>query len=44
MSISHLSDRDLLARQKDLQNRVSKYDNLQMARKIALNSLYGALG
>ena len=28
----------------ELKNKISKYDNLQMARKIALNSLYGALG
>lgn len=29
---------------QELKNKISKYDNLQMARKIALNSLYGALG
>ena len=28
----------------ELKNKISKYDNLQMARKIQLNSLYGALG
>jgi DNA polymerase elongation subunit (family B) len=28
----------------ELKNKIAKYDNLQMARKIALNSLYGALG
>jgi DNA polymerase elongation subunit (family B) len=28
----------------ELKNKISKYDNLQMARKIALNSLYGACG
>ena len=28
----------------DLENKISKYNNLQMARKIQLNSLYGALG
>lgn len=27
-----------------LKNKISKYDNLQMSKKIALNSLYGALG
>ena len=28
----------------ELKNKISKYHNLQMARKIQLNSLYGALG
>jgi len=28
----------------EIKNKIAKYDNLQMARKIALNSLYGALG
>lgn len=28
----------------ELKNKISKYDNLQMSKKIALNSLYGALG
>lgn len=29
---------------EELKNKISKYENLQMARKIQLNSLYGALG
>lgn len=30
--------------QKRLENNISKYSNLQMARKISLNSAYGAIG
>ena len=29
---------------KEIQNAISKYNNIQMARKIALNSAYGAIG
>ena len=29
---------------KEIQNNISKYNNIQMARKIALNSAYGAIG
>jgi len=33
-----------LNKTQELENKIAKYDNLQMARKIQLNSLYGALG
>ena len=32
------------SRDKKYQNEISKYNNIQMARKIALNSAYGAIG
>ena len=41
---SHLSNDELLALHKQTVNEVTKYSNFQMARKICLNSLYGALG
>ena len=41
---SHLSNEDLLAARNQCVKDVTKYSNFQMARKIQLNSLYGALG
>ena len=41
---SQLSNDELLALHKQTVNEVTKYSNFQMARKICLNSLYGALG
>ena len=41
---SHLSDEDLLALKEQTEKEVTKWDNFQMARKIQINSLYGALG
>jgi DNA polymerase elongation subunit (family B) len=35
---------ELLARKKQLEKDISKYQNLQMAKKVQLNSAYGALG
>ena len=32
------------ARKKELKNRIARYDNLQLAKKVSLNSAYGALG
>jgi len=29
---------------KEIQNRIARYDNLQLAKKVGLNSAYGALG
>jgi len=29
---------------KEIQNRIARYDNLQLAKKVSLNSAYGALG
>lgn len=42
--MKHLSNEDLIQRKKELENAVSAYDAKQMAFKIAINSLYGALG
>tara|TARA_B100000925_G_scaffold123519_1_gene91784 strand:+ start:4411 stop:5577 length:1167 start_codon:yes stop_codon:yes gene_type:complete len=39
-----LSDRELVNLHKRTINDISKYNNFQMARKIALNSAYGAIG
>jgi DNA polymerase elongation subunit (family B) len=41
---SHLSNEDLLSARDQCVKDVTKYSNFQMARKIQLNSLYGALG
>ena len=35
---------ELLARRKQLEKDISKYKNLQLAKKVQLNSAYGALG
>ena len=43
-SYSHLSNDELLQLREEKIKQVSKYSNFQMARKIQLNSLYGALG
>tara|TARA_B100000073_G_scaffold160540_1_gene132628 strand:- start:289 stop:1455 length:1167 start_codon:yes stop_codon:yes gene_type:complete len=39
-----LSDKELVNLHKRTVNDISKYNNFQMARKIALNSAYGAIG
>ena len=31
-------------KRKELENKISRYDNLQLAKKVSLNSAYGALG
>jgi hypothetical protein len=41
---SNLTTEELLGRLADVENRIAKYDNLQRAKKEALNSAYGALG
>ena len=41
---AHLSDEELLALKEQTEKEVTKWDNFQMARKIQINSLYGALG
>ena len=33
-----------LSKRKDLENKIARYDNLQLAKKVSLNSAYGALG
>ena len=35
---------ELLKRKKQLENEISRYKNLQLAKKVQLNSAYGALG
>lgn len=40
-----MSDKtELLKRKKKLENEISRYKNLQLAKKVQLNSAYGALG
>ena len=41
---SNLSNDELLALADETEKSVTKWDNFQMARKIQINSLYGALG
>ena len=33
-----------LNKKKELENKIARYDNLQLAKKVSLNSAYGALG
>jgi DNA polymerase elongation subunit (family B) len=33
-----------LSKKKELKNKIARYDNLQLAKKVSLNSAYGALG
>lgn len=44
MDLSKLSDFELESLKTKLENDVSKYSNMQNARKVCLNSAYGALG
>lgn len=39
-----MTKEELLARRKQLEKDISKYKNLQLAKKVQLNSAYGALG
>lgn len=43
-SIKDMTDIELRAYKKMIDHNVSKFDNMQMAKKILLNSAYGALG
>jgi len=43
MNLTTLTDDELISLYKKKENEVSKYNNLQMSRKIALNSAYGIL-
>ena len=43
-NLHSMSDEALLAYKKSLENDISKFNNLQMAKKINLNSAYGAIG
>ena len=44
MDLSQLSNEELLALRDNTAKEVTKWNNFQMARKIQINSLYGALG
>jgi len=44
MNLENLSMEELQALRKDLTKKISSLNNYQMARKIQLNSLFGALG
>jgi DNA polymerase elongation subunit (family B) len=44
MNLSKLSDLDLQQYKKKLEAEISKYKNFQKAKKISLNSIYGATG
>ena len=41
---SNISTEALLARRVEIEKRISKYNNIQLAKKVSLNSAYGALG
>lgn len=43
-SISDMSHQELLEARVQLKKDISKYENLQLAKKVQLNSAYGALG
>ncbi len=42
--LENLSDIELLAYKEELSRKVSKYNNIQTARKLSMNSLFGSLG
>ena len=42
--MENMSKADLLARKKQIIKDISKYKNLQLAKKVQLNSAYGAIG
>jgi DNA polymerase elongation subunit (family B) len=44
MDLEKLTDRELIVLRGNTKNEISKYKNNQMARKVQLNSLYGAIG
>lgn len=44
IDITKLSDKELMDLEHQLSDEVAQYNSLQMAQKILLNSLYGALG
>lgn len=41
---NNMSDQDLLYRKYELEKKIARYNNLQLAKKTSLNSAYGALG
>lgn len=44
MDFSTLTDKELTELRKQVEGEISRLNNYQMAKKIALNSAYGALG
>jgi DNA polymerase elongation subunit (family B) len=42
--MNQMTKNDLLIEKRRLENEISKYKNLQLAKKVQLNSAYGALG
>ena len=44
MDLEHLSDSELVSLKEKTEFAISKYHNLQLAKKITLNSCYGACG
>ena len=43
-SLNDMSDSKLISYKNELERRVARYNNLQLAKKVSLNSAYGALG
>jgi hypothetical protein len=41
--LSAMRKEDLIAHRRQLVNEVSRYQNLQLAKKVQLNSAYGAI-
>lgn len=41
---STLTDKELQEYRRQLEKDIARYDNLQLAKKLSLNSAYGALG
>ena len=42
--LTSMTGEELVAYRKQVENRISKFKNLQLAKKVQLNSAYGALG
>lgn len=43
-NLSTLTDKELQEYRGQLERDIARYDNLQLAKKVSLNSAYGALG
>ena len=43
-SLKKQRERLIQSKKKELKNKIARYDNLQLAKKVSLNSAYGALG
>jgi DNA polymerase elongation subunit (family B) len=43
-NLSTLTDKELQEYRRQLDKDIAKYNNLQLAKKVSLNSAYGALG